>query len=299
VPQYYKLLQESTVVAGQKVRIEQETDSSAVFEGGWGFGQVLCRQAMEIAMAKAKNQSVAAVTLYNCSHIGRVGEYVEMAVEKNMIGIVSCNNHGAARLTSPFGGIDARMSPNPIAFGFPTGGAFPIIIDMTASVVAEGKIRVKKNLGQNLPEGWALDADGNPITDPNAFYGPPRGSILPFGGISAHKGYALGIAVDILDGALGGGGCSRDGADRLGNGVFLLALDVDRFKAVDAFKEDVDNFVQFLKSSRRMPGFDEITMPGELEFRRRQQLEKEGISVDDTTWQQICETAEAVNVSLA
>jgi uncharacterized oxidoreductase len=275
-----------------------ETDGSAVLDGGWGFGQVVCRQAMEIAMEKAKKQTVAVVTLHHSSHIGRLGEYVEMAAQENMIGIVMCNNHGGGQLMSPFGGIDPRMSPNPIAIGFPTGGAFPIVIDMTASVVAEGKIRVQKNKGEKMPEGWAINTEGKPITDPNEFYGPPRGAILPFGGISAHKGYSLGIAVDILCGALGAAGCSQKDAKGGGNGVFLLAISIDSFKTSNDFKSEVDAFIEYLKSSRLMPGFDGINMPGEIEHRRREKLEKDGISVDDTTWQQIKETASTLNVDL-
>ena len=110
IREYCKLLKEGVVKAGQKVRVERETDASAVLEGGWGFGQVICRQAMELALEKAKNRALAAVTLYQCAHIGRLGEYAEMAAEKNMIGIVMCNDHGSGPAVAPFGGIDPRMS---------------------------------------------------------------------------------------------------------------------------------------------------------------------------------------------
>ena len=143
-----------------------------------------------------------------------------------------------------------------------------------------------------------MNAQGKTITDPNEFYGPPVGAILPFGGIAAHKGYALGVAVDILSGALGGAGCSREDAERIGNGVFLLAIDIQAFTGTDDFKVEVDTFTRFLKNSRLMSGFDEINMPGEIEFKRRQRLEKEGILIDDTTWQQISETARSVSVTL-
>ena len=122
---------------------------------------------MELAIEKAAVRSMAAVELFNSSHIGRLGEYAEMAAEANMIGIVMCNNHGAGRLMSAFGGMDAKMLPNPIAIGIPTGGEFPIVVDMTSSVVAEGKIRVYRNRGEDIPDGWAMDADGNPVSNPN------------------------------------------------------------------------------------------------------------------------------------
>ena len=298
VTQYIEALKEGIVHPDRCINIIRESDASALVDGGWGFGQTVCKQAMELAMEKASARSVAAVSLYNSSHIGRLGEYAEMAAEADMIGIVMCNNHGMGRLMCAFGGIDPKLSPNPIAIGFPTGDQFPIVVDMTASVVAEGKIRVHKNRGERIPEGWAMDAQGKLTTDPNEFYGPPLGAILPFGGIAAHKGFALAVAVDILSGALGGAGCSREDAQIIGNGVFLMAIDIQAFKGTDDFKMEVDTFIQFLKNSRLMPGFDEINMPGEIEHKRRQRLEKEGIAIDKNTWQQIIEAGKSVSVSL-
>ena len=298
VVQYVQAHRDGRVKAGKEIEMIREADASAVVDGGWGFGQTVCHQAMALAMEKAKQRSVAVVELFNSSHIGRLGEYVEVAAEADMIGIVMCNNHGGGILQHPFGGIDARMSPNPIAVGIPTGGDFPIVADLTTSVVAEGKIRVKRNLGESLPEGWVIDGDGNPTTDPAEFYGPPRGAILPFGGISAHKGYALSIVVDVLSGALGGGGCTREGGSSGGNGVFIMALDIGAFVGRDQFRDEMGSFVEFLKSSRLMPGFEEILMPGEMEARLRQKKEAEGAFIDDETWRQIRETGSEVGVTL-
>ena len=297
--QYVQALEDEIVKAGRRIEVIREAEASAVVDGGGGFGQTVCRQAMDLALDKARQMSIAAVELFNSSHIGRLGEYVEQAAEEKMIGIVMCNNHGGGLLLSPFGGIDARMSPNPIAIGVPTGKGHPIVVDMTTSVVAEGKIRVKRNLGESLPEGWAIDSERNPAAEPEDFYGPPRGSILPFGGNSAHKGYALAVIIDILSGALGGGGCSREGAPSGGNGVFLMALDIKAFTGNDQFEGDVDDFIDFLKSSRLMPGFSEILMPGDVEHGLRTKREAEGVFVDDETWLQICETGQKVGVELA
>ena len=299
LPQYVQALEDGIVKAGRVIRVTREADASAVVDGQWGFGQTVCAQAMELAMRKARERSVAAVELFNSSHIGRLGEYVEQAAVSGMIGVVMCNNHGGGRLLSPFGGIDARMSPNPVAVGVPTGGAFPIVVDMTTSVVAEGKIRVKRNRGEPLPQGWAIDAEGRPAEQPEDFYGPPRGAILPFGGNSAHKGYALAVVIDILSGALGGGGCSRDGAPSGGNGVFLMAIRIESFTSPDRFRDEVDGFVDYLKSSRLLPGFDRILLPGEIEYRQRRKGETEGVFVDDETWRQIGETGEKVGAAVS
>jgi uncharacterized oxidoreductase len=293
---YLEYLRAGKVFAGKNIRIVREADASAVVDGGWGFGQTVCHQAMSLAMEKAKARSVGVVELFNSSHIGRLGEYVESAAEAHMIALILCNNHGGGESLSPFGGVEARMSPNPLAVGIPSGGRDPIVVDMTTSVVAEGKIRVKRNRGETLPEGWALDASGEPTTDPNRFYGPPRGAILPFGGSVGHKGYALAIVVDILAGALGGGGTSR-GSDRTGgNGLFIMAIDIAAFTGPDRFDEEVENFVEYLKSSRLMPGFEEILVPGEVEQRARRQREKDGIEVDEETWKQLCAAGRSVGV---
>ena len=297
--QYIENLDAGKVKAGQQLQIVREADASAVVDGGDGFGQTVCHQAMQLAMEKAKARSVAAVELFNSSHIGRLGEYVEVAAEQDMIGIVMCNNHGVGLWQPPFGGIDRRMSPNPFAVGMPTGRGFPIVVDMTSSVVAEGKIRVKRNQGESIPEGWALDAEGNPTTDPETFYGPPRGAILPFGGIASHKGYALGVVVDILSGALGGAGCSRDPDSSGGkNGVFLMVIDIAAFTGRDRFREEADSFIDFLKSTRLMPGFDQVSLPGEIEHRMRRQKEEDGLFIDDETWRQLRETAHTKGVEL-
>lgn len=298
VVQYVDALGNGIVKAGQKIRIVREADAGAVADGNWGFGQTVCRQAMALAIQKAQARAVAAVELFNSSHIGRLGEYVEEAAEQGILGIVMCNNHGGGRLLAPFGGIDARMSPNPVAVGIPTGKGHPIVVDMTTSVVAEGKIRVKRNLGEDIPEGWAVDAEGKPATKTDAFYGPPRGAILPFGGISAHKGYALAVVIDILSGALGGAGCSREGAPSGGNGVFVMAIDIKAFTGPDDFQAHVDGLVDYLKSSRLMPGFSEILVPGEVEQRLRRTREAEGVTVDDETWRQIREVGKKVGVEI-
>ena len=295
---YLDALAAGSFLPGRKIRVVREAPASAVVDGQWGFGQSVTSQAMALAMDKARQASVGVVEVFNCGHIGRLGEYVETAAASDMIGLVTCNNHGSGTTQAPFGGAEGRMSPNPIALGVPTGGELPIVIDMTTSVVAEGKIRMKRNLGQPLPEGWALGADGRPTTKPEEFYGPPRGAILPFGGDSAHKGFALSILVEVLSGALGGAGYSRDGQKRWGNGVFVMALEVAAFIEISEFKRNTREFIDWLKSSRLMEGFDEILMPGEPESRARAQRAAEGVSVDDETWRTIEDAADKLGVDL-
>lgn len=296
IPQYVSSVKRGSVVPGATMEIVQETPSSAVLDGNWGFGQVMARRAMEIAVEKAAAYSVAAVSMSQSNHIGRLGEYPIIAAESDMIGMIMVNNHGAAQCMAPWGGIDLRLSPNPISIGLPTGTADPVLLDITTAVVAEGKVRVKRNRGEKLPEGCIIDAQGNPSTDPNDFYGPPRGAILPFGGIVGHKGYGLGFIIDILAGALSGAGCSRADAPRFGNAVFIMVINIENFMPVEEFRQQVDGLIEYVKSSGKMPGVDEILFPGEIEARERKKRLTTGIFIEDETWGQIVKTAEELGI---
>jgi len=299
VPQYVNLIKSGNILPGAKLEIVRETPSSAVLNGNWGFGQVLAKKAMEIAIEKAKSKSVSTVTMAQSNHIARLGEYPAMAVEKNMIGIIMVNNHGSAQYMPPWGGIARRLSPNPLSIGVPTGRYDPVILDITTAVAAEGKIRVKLNRGEKLPEGWIIDSEGNPSTDPKKLYGPPQGAILPFGGATGgHKGYGLGFIVDVLAGALSGAGCSRANATKFGNAVFITVINVEDFVPIDEFKAEVDGLIDYVKSSPKMPGVDEIYYPGEVEARERKKRLEKGIFVEDETWGQIVKSAQELNIDI-
>ncbi len=296
IPQYVMLIKKGDIIPGAKMEIIRETPSTAVLNGNWGFGQVMGKQAMKIAIEKARSKSVSTVTLCRSNHIARLGEYSAMAAEENMVGIIMVNNHGAAQYMPPWGGIARRLSPNPLSVGFPSGSKNPVILDITTAIVAEGKIRVKLNRGEKLPEGWIIDAQGNPSTDPKDLYGPPQGAILPFGGIAGHKGYGLGFIVDVLAGALSGAGCSRANAGRFGNAVFITVINIEDFLPIDEFKEHVSGLIEYVKSSPKLPGVDEIFFPGEVEAREKDKRLQKGIFVEDETWDQIIKAAKELNI---
>ena len=162
------------------------------------------QEATRIAIGKARKTGSVTVSGRNFCHMGRLGDYPAMAAREGMVGIMFINTHGGGKLVAPFGGIERRLSANPIAIAVPRRGAGPIIVDVSTCKIAEGKIRNMQTADQPVPEGSIIDADGNPTTDANAFYGPPQGALLP---IAEHKGYGLGLIGDILAGALSGGGC--------------------------------------------------------------------------------------------
>jgi uncharacterized oxidoreductase len=172
-----------------------------------------------------------------------------------------------------------------------------VLLDITTAVVAEGKVRVKRNRGEELPEGCIIDSEGKPSTDPNDYYA--GGAILPFGGVVGHKGYGLGFILDILAGALSGAGCSRADAPRFGNAVFIFVINIENFTTIEEFKSHVDGLIEYVKSSPRMPGVDEILFPGEIEAKERRKRSEAGIFIEDETWGQISRTADELGVDVA
>lgn len=298
IPQYLGMVRRGLMRFGQPVEVVRETATTAVLNGNWGPGQVCARRATELVLDKARRWGLGAVGLHHSNHVGRLGEYVLRLAEAGMLGLAAVNNHGAAHHTAPFGGTKGRLATNPIAFAAPANGRPPFVLDMTTSIAAEGKVRVLRNRGQRVPEGWILDGQGRPTTDPNDFYGEPRGVLLPLGGEVGYKGFGLGLMVEILAGALSGAGCSREAAAAAhpGNALFILAIAIDPFLDRSDFERQVADFFAYVKSSPLQEGFEEILLPGEPEVRTEQRRRAEGIPVDEETWRQIQEAAAGLGV---
>src|SRR5262249_11978567 len=206
-----------------------------------------------------------------------------------------CNAPGAGEGVAPWGGEDDRLGTNPLAWGVPTGGD-PMVLDMATSAASEGKIRVKSRRHEKLPDGWAINVEGNPVTDASDFYGPPMGAILSAG----HKGYGFALVVDILAGAITGGGCARP-VDHLHtpiNGFVVMAINVALFSAFSEFTAAVDGLFRYVKSSTPLHPGGRVLIPNELETNERRRRLAEGIELDDETWQQIVEAARSVGIEV-
>ena len=290
IPQYLDAIEAGRIALDAEIEVLRDVPAAASLDGHYGFGQVVMSRAVEVGLEKAARIGIAAVTVKGANHIGRLGSYVEEVARQGMIGLLFVNAAGIpAYRMAPWGGTEARLATDPLASGIPTASGEPIVLDMTTTVVAEGKVRVKRNRGELTPDGWLLDAEGNPTNDPNVLYSEPRGSILPLGAEAAgHKGYGLNIAIELLAGALSGSGCVGLG-QHPSNGILLMVVDVAKFRPLEDFYREVDDFVAFVKSSPTMEGFDGILMPGEIEVRTRRERDRDGIFVEDETWQQIAE----------
>ena len=282
IVQYVNAIERGELKPGAEIKVVRETRSSALLNGNWGFGQVVAKRAMEIAIEKATESSVGTVCAFNLYHIGRLADYTAMALQKDMIGIVMANSR---KSVAPHGGRERLLSTSPLSYAFPTGEENPFILDIATSVCAEGKVRVRLHKGENLPDGCIIDKDGNPSNAPKDLY--QGGAILPLGGDSlGYKGFGLALVVETLSGILSGAGCAYE-AEKKGNGVFFQALDIESFMPIDEFKRRSDNLIQAVKSSKLRPGFDEILIPGEPELRTEKKRLEEGVYVPEKTWEEL------------
>ena len=295
IARYIQWLQEGKVLANQEVKVILENDILAVLDGQFGLGQSIGEQAVRIGLDKCSAQGISIVGLRDAGHLGRIGDWPLMAAEENKISIHFVNTSGAGILVAPFGGVDRRLSANPFAVGVPRKNEEPIILDISACMMAEGKIRVALHQGKLLPDGCIIDAQGQPANDPKAFYGDPPGSILS---IAGHKGYGLALVTEMLAGALTGGGCSNTkNKDRLANGMLSIYIDPEKFAEDQPYHDEINRYVDYVKSSQTITPDGTIYMPGEIEAATRADRAANGIDVADTTWQQIYDTAQSLGVS--
>lgn len=299
LPQYLEGVEKEEIIPDADVAIIRENPIMAILAGNWGFGQVTTSHATELGIKKARKSGMAAIAVRQANHIGRLGSYVDQIAREGMVGMMFVNAVGVPQFRmAPWGGTEPRLVTDPLAFGIPHSSGVPVVVDMTTTVVAEGKVRVARNRGVETPDGWLLNSKGQPTNDPNELYTEPPGSILPLGGAAAgHKGYALNVALELLAGVISGSGYT--GKDmRLRNGVLLLVLDIEQFISLDEFYKESDEFVAHVKSSPPAEGFDEILLPGEIEARITQKRDQEGIDIEEETWRQIVEWGKKLGVSL-
>ena len=295
VPSYIDWLRAGKVIANQTPTVAFENDVIAVLDGRFGFGQVMGEFAMKLGIEKARRQGLSVVALRNSGHLGRIGDWAEMAAGAGMVSLHFVNTSGGGILVAPFGGTQRRLSANPIAAGVPVSNGPPIIVDLSTCTIAEGKIKVALNKGAKVPEGCILDALGQPTDDPKAFYATPPGAILPFGG---HKGYSLSVVAEVLAGALTGGACSHFGVDRVANNMLTIILDPSVFTSEESFSAEIRGFIEHVKSSRTVSADGEILMPGEPEARFRSRNMRDGIQIDEKTWSQLVATAFSLGVAI-
>ena len=294
--QYVSMMEGGFIKLDVTSEILTESDSYAVIDGRFGFGQVAAANALPLAMSKARQTGTATVLMRNCNHLGRLGSYLHKAALDGFVGMMAVNSPGPGGV-APFGGIDRRIGTNPLCIAAPASPE-PLVLDMTTSATAEGKLRVAFQKGESVPPGVMIDGYGNPSTNPADYYNKPYGAILPLGGNMGHKGFGLGVMIDVLCGILSGAGIAREDLPRGTNGVWLHLLDVTKFISRENYNDWMSKFIPHLKSSRLQPGVNEILLPGEMENRQKQKRQSEGIPIPEETWRQLSELAGRLKVSV-
>ncbi len=305
VPLYIRMARRGEVVPGRDLTVISENQVLSVVDGAYGFGQTIGPRAVRLGIDKASRNGVSIIALRNSGHLGRIGDWPEMAAAAGQISLHFVNSAGSL-LVAPFGGVERRMSTNPVAIGVPApDGGPPLILDFATAMVAGGKVMVAAKGGKPLPEDCLIGADGAPTSDPSVIFGPSDstraldlregpGAIRAMG---AHKGSGLSFMCEILAGALTGTGCAGPGKRRRANGMLSIYLAPEYFDSDDAFAATVRAYVDFFKSARPAAADGEVLTPGEPEQRARARRLAEGIPLPDGVWQSLLEAARDAGMS--
>ncbi|HWW47185.1 MAG TPA: malate/lactate/ureidoglycolate dehydrogenase [Xanthobacteraceae bacterium] len=303
VPVYVRWKNQGAVKPDQTAELVVDTPSLAVVDGRFGYGQTVAPEAVRIGIKKCKENGLAAVALRNAGHIGRIGDWAEMAAAEGLVSIHFVNAAGSV-LVAPFGGIERRFSTAPYCVGIPRPGQTPVVLDFATSIVAEGKVLVASRGGKPLPKGALVNAEGELTEDPSALYGDytpggtrdhtqGTGAIRAFGD---HKGSGLALICELLGGALTGNGATRLNRP-MTNGMLSIYIDPARIDPAHFFDGEVARYIESVKSSKTVAGVDEVLIPGEPETRSRKERTENGIPLSDDTWAAIVNTAREVGVS--
>jgi uncharacterized oxidoreductase len=295
IPQYIDRIKAGHIVPGAPWEIQQETATTTVIDGNWGFGYVVNDRAMRYTIEKAKKQNVAVATVRRQSHIGRLASYPLLASAEGMIAMITADSGRSSKAVAPFGGAKARLGTNPICFAIPSNLDGPLVFDMATSAAAAGKINVATARGEQVPAGWLIDAEGKPSTDPRVLRS--GGALLTLGGTEGYKGTGLAAIVEILSGLLTGLGFGVDPAGRHNDGCFMAVFNVAAFRDLATFKQEVTDFAHYLKDTPKAQGFTEVFYPGEVEYRKEQDRQKNGVPIEDATWKRLTDLAKGYGIA--
>ncbi|MFC7395562.1 Ldh family oxidoreductase [Scopulibacillus cellulosilyticus] len=293
---YSKRLMDNRINPKPNISVKKKGTSVLNVDGDNGLGQIVSYHALNKAFEMVKETGVAAVGIRNSNHFGTASYFCQIACERHLAAIAFTNSPPGI---APWGGRRAFFGTNPIAFGFPTGNDKPIIIDLSTSVAARGKIILAAKQGESIPDGWAINEEGNMTNDPNEAL---QGAVLPLGGA---KGSALALAVEILTGILTGASFGphinniyQEQSNAPANvGHFFILFDIEKFMPLEQFTQTINLLLHEMKDIPKVPGVEEIRYPGE---RRKRELDKrssEGISLSKDVQKELIELGDTLNVT--
>jgi uncharacterized oxidoreductase len=307
LPIYVRNLKSGMLVPNQPVALARQDGSILMFDGQYGYGQSVAKQAMEQALTRCQETGLVLMTLRNAHHIGRIGTYGEQAIAAGCVSLHFVNVTDHSPLVAPYAGSDARFATNPICIAMPGSETQPpLLLDMATSRVALGKVRVALNKGETLKEGLLVDHHGQPSRDPSVMEGylfperedlKPKGALLPMGD---YKGYGLAMFCELLGGMLSGGGTIEPGNERRGgivNNMMTILMDPARLVEPSWMERNVADLVSYFKASPPADPSNPVQVAGDPERATRAAREAQGVPVDDTTWEQILSAMEALGGS--
>jgi len=295
LPQYLRRIRAGGINVRPAIRVERERAGMALIDGDNALGHLVMKRAAEVAIAKARVAGVAWVGAHRSNHAGPASLYARMPLAADMIGLYFAV--GNANHLPPWGGLDMLLSTNPIAAAIPARGEAPVVLDMATTVAAYGKVKAKAARGEAMPEGWMIDREGRPLTDPKR---AEEGVLLPIGG---YKGYGLALVVGLIAGTLNGAAMGRDVVDfnkddttPTNTGQAIVALDPAAFGDIEAFKSAVDRIVRDMRASERLPGVERIWVPGEQSHARRVAQTRDGIAIAPALRQTLARLAADIGI---
>lgn len=297
-PRYIDAILEGGLVPNTGIATRVDAGMLLGLDGQRGFGQIVGVQAMEAAFAKVEQHGACIFSLSQAHHLGRIGHFAEMAVARGWVSIHFVNVLSRPVVAAWQGG-DGRFGTNPCCIGIPVGVGDtqrePFVLDFATSRVAQGKMRVAYNEGKPVPPGTLIDEHGVPTTNPGVVVVPQSnggfGALMPFG---EHKGFGMAVACELLGGALSGSGTWHREADSkraVINGMLTIIIDPKALGVQAGFAQETLAFIDWLRKSPPAPGTEGVRLAGEPERAARAQRRREGIQVDDATWNEIVAAA--------
>jgi uncharacterized oxidoreductase len=307
VPRYVQWRRDGLLKPDIVVDRVVDTPVIAILDGQFGFGQTTAPQAVALGIEKCRAHGLSAIGLRNSGHVGRVGEWAEMAAEDGLVSVHFVNVAGSV-LVAPFGGVERRFSTAPLCIGMPHPGGLPLILDFATSLVAEGKVLVASQGGKKLPADALVSAEGRLSGDPRELYGeygqdpaqaPARdhkqgsGALRTFGD---HKGSGLALMCELLGGALTGNGASNPDK-RWSQGMFSFYVDPQKIDPQHFLPEELSRFLSYVKGTRPIDPASPVLLPGEPEARRRAERTANGVPLTEDTFAGLIATARDVGMT--
>ncbi len=292
VPRYVDAVIEGGLRPNTDAKVNLDIGTMLALDGQRGYGQVVGEQAMQMALERARQHGSCIMSLGNSHHLGRIGHFAEMAVAQGLVALHFVNVLSRP-VVAPWGGADGRFGTNPCCIGIPLQGRDPFVLDFATSRVAQGKMRVAHNKGEQVAPGTLIDEHGRPTTDPGVVVVPQTngllGALLTFG---EHKGYGMAVACELLGGALSGGGTWHRPSDpavkAVLNGMLTILIDPLRLGTQETFDQEALAFVDWLRSGPQAEGTQGgVQLAGDPERAARAQRHVDGIDIDAQTWQEL------------